>query len=141
LPALIRKFHEAKIGNKPFVEIWGTGEPLREFLFVDDLADAIYFLMNNLEAKNLYEDLKITHLNVGTGEDIKIKDLAILIKKIVGYQGELKFDVSKPDGTPRKLLDVSRLHSLGWRHKTSLEEGIKITYEYYKKIAEKNSKI
>lgn len=133
LPALIRKFHQAKVDRYPYVEIWGTGEPMREFLFADDLADAIYFLMKNLDAKNLYDDLKISHLNIGTGEDIKIKDLAALIKKIVGYEGEMRFDVSKPDGTPRKLLDVSRINQLGWRHKTSLEEGIKITYEYFLK--------
>ena len=120
LPALIRKFHEAKKENKPFVEVWGSGTPLREFLHVDDLADACFFLMNSYNEAGF--------LNVGTGEDITIKDLALTVKKIVGYNGELKFDSSKPDGTPRKLMDVSRLHNLGWKHKIELEEGIAAVY-------------
>lgn len=124
LPALIRKFHEAKINNKPYVEVWGTGTPRREFLHVDDLADATVYLMNNYDENE--------PLNIGTGKDITIKELAELIKEIVGYEGEIKFDTTKPDGTPRKLLDVSRLHATGWKHKIELREGIKQTYEWFK---------
>jgi len=130
LPALMRKFHEAKTGGKSSVELWGTGKPLREFMYVDDLADAIYYLMEKIEAKDLYEK-GLTHINIGTGEDLTIADLAELIKKIVGFTGEIVYDTTKPDGTPRKLLDVSRLHNLGWHHKTSLEEGIKKTYSWF----------
>jgi GDP-L-fucose synthase len=121
LPALIRKFHEAKMNEKPVVEIWGTGSPLREFLFSDDLADACVFLMTHYDDK--------LFINVGTGHDITIRDLALLVKKIVGYEGELQFNTSKPDGTPRKLMDVSRLHSLGWKHRIELPEGIELAYE------------
>src|SRR5690606_4187176 len=124
LPALIRRFHEAKVNNTPVVTIWGSGAPMREFLFADDLADACFYLMLNYDEANL--------INIGTGEDITIKDLALLIKKIVGYQGEINFDTSKPDGTPRKLMDVSKLHSKGWRHKIELEEGIALAYEDFK---------
>ncbi|NBU05582.1 MAG: GDP-L-fucose synthase, partial [Sphingobacteriia bacterium] len=113
LPALIRKFHHAKENNLPFVEIWGTGSPLREFLNADDLSDACVFLMRN------YNEHK--HVNIGTGTDISIKDLALLIQKTTGYTGELKYDLSKPDGTPRKLLDVNLLNNLGWKYKISLE--------------------
>ena len=120
LPALIRRFHEAREQNSPFVTIWGTGAPKREFLFADDLADACYYLMQNYNEAGL--------VNIGTGEDISIKDLALLIKKIVNYQGEIRFDTSKPDGTPRKLMDVSKLHSKGWKHKVELEEGIRLAY-------------
>jgi len=130
LPALMRKFHEAKEEGKSAVELWGTGKPLREFMFVDDLADAIFYLMEKIEAKDLYEQ-GLTHINIGTGEDLTIADLAELIKKIVGFTGEIIYDSTKPDGTPRKLMDVSRLHNLGWNHKTSLEEGIKKTYEWF----------
>jgi GDP-L-fucose synthase len=121
LPALIRRFHEAKYQNSPYVVIWGTGSPKREFLFADDLAEACYYLMQNYDEEGL--------VNVGTGEDISIKDLALLIKNIVGYTGEISFDTSKPDGTPRKLMDVTKLHSKGWRHKIELEEGIKLAYQ------------
>jgi GDP-L-fucose synthase len=126
LPALIRKFHTAKKETLPNVEIWGTGAPLREFLHADDLADACYFLMQNYNESGL--------VNIGVGEDISIKDLALLVKKIVDYKGELKFDATKPDGTPRKLMDVNKLHSLGWKHKINLEEGIKAVYEEVKSI-------
>jgi GDP-L-fucose synthase len=126
LPALIRKFHEAKVQNKPTVEIWGSGRPRREFLYVDDLADACVFLMENYT----YKDIGV-FVNIGTGEDLTIKELAEMIKGIAGYQGELVFNTEKPDGTPRKLLDVSKLHALGWQAKTSLEDGIKKTYEWY----------
>lgn len=121
LPALIRRFHEAKVENLPDVTIWGTGSPKREFLFADDLAEACYYLMQNYNEEGL--------VNIGTGEDIAIKDLAILIKDIIGYDGEIKFDTSKPDGTPRKLMDVSKLHSKGWKHKIELEDGIKLAYQ------------
>lgn len=121
LPALIRKFHTAKAQNLPSVEIWGTGSPMREFLHVDDLADACFYLMQNYNESGL--------INIGVGEDISIKDLALLVKKIVGYSGDLKFDISKPDGTPRKLMDVSKLHSFGWKHKINLEQGINQVYK------------
>jgi GDP-L-fucose synthase len=120
LPALLRKFHEAKINLKPFVEIWGSGNPMREFLHVDDVAEAALFLMLNYDKKEF--------LNVGTGEDISIKNLALLIKDIVGYAGEVKFDNSKPDGTPRKLLCVDRLAALGWTYKIKLRDGIQSAY-------------
>jgi GDP-L-fucose synthase len=124
LPALIKKIHTAKMQNNAAVEVWGSGTPLREFLHVDDLAEACYFLMQQFNGAGL--------VNVGVGEDISIKDLALLIKKIVGYAGELKFDPTKPDGTPRKLMDVSKLHQLGWKHKIGLEEGIRSVYEEVK---------
>ena len=139
LPALIRKFHEAKISNSPFVPIWGTGEPRREFLYVDDLAGAIYFLMNEVDAKDIYGN-DITHLNIGTGEDVTIKELAELIKNIVGYKGSLEFDKSKPSGTPRKLLNISRINKLGWKYKIGINEGIFNTYEYYKSCLNSNNK-
>lgn len=123
LPALLRKIHEAKINNQPFVEIWGTGEPKREFLFSCDLADACLFLMQN------YNDSEI--VNIGTNKDVSIKELVEIIKEIVGYKGELKFDSSKPDGTYRKLLDVSKINNLGWKYKTELYEGIQTTYQWY----------
>ncbi len=127
--ALIRKFHEAKVENKPYVQIWGSGNPRREFLHVDDLADACLFLMNQYNES--------AFVNIGVGEDISIRDLALLIREIVGYEGELKYDASKPDGTPRKLLDVSRLHALGWKHRIPLREGIARTYEWYREQAGK----
>ncbi len=123
LPALIRKFHDAKRDRKKEVVLWGTGAPLREFLHVDDLADACLFLMKEYDQPEI--------INVGTGEDISIKALAELIKKIISFKGQISWDPSKPDGMPRKLLDVSKLHSLGWRHSISLTEGIKRTYEWY----------
>jgi len=124
LPALIRKFHEAKINNKDEVVIWGTGKPKREFLHVDDLADSLLFLMNNYDGNQF--------VNVGVGEDISILKLAELIKAVVGFEGKIVNDLSKPDGTPRKLLDVSRLNDLGWEAQILLEEGIKDTYEWFK---------
>jgi GDP-L-fucose synthase len=125
LPALIRRFHEAKNSNKPEVTIWGSGTPMREFLFADDLADACYYLMLNHNESSL--------LNIGTGEDLSIKDLALLIKKVTGYAGEIIFDSTKPDGTPRKLMDVGKLQQLGWKHKVELEEGIKLAYADFQK--------
>lgn len=123
LPALIRKFHESKEQNEPSVEIWGTGSPLREFLHVDDLAEACVFLLDNYNEKQF--------VNIGTGDDISIADLALLIKDVVGYSGELKFDTSKPDGTPRKLMDVTKIHKLGWKHMIDLREGIEAVYKEY----------
>jgi len=120
LPALIRRFHEAKESSLPAVTIWGSGTPRREFLYADDLAEACVFLMNTYNEKQL--------VNIGTGEDLTIRELAELIKEIVGYEGILQFDTDKPDGTPRKLLDVSKLHSLGWKHHTSLRDGIARAY-------------
>src|SRR5690606_982211 len=120
LPALIRRFHEAKINGDSEVVVWGSGTPRREFLFADDLADACYYLMLHYNEPNL--------INIGTGEDLTIRELATLIREIVGFTGELKFDPSKPDGTPRKLMDVSKLHGLGWQHTTGLREGITLAY-------------
>jgi GDP-L-fucose synthase len=126
LPALIRKFHEAKAENKSSVEIWGTGSPKREFLYVDDLADACVYLMQN---KN-YTDIT-PFVNIGTGQDIPIRQLAELIREITGFQGELVFNTDKPDGTPRKLLDVLNMEQLGWNARTTLADGIKKTYDWY----------
>ncbi len=123
LPALIRKFHEGKVNGSASVEIWGTGKPFREFLYVDDMADACCFLMEN------YDEPEI--INIGTGKDISIADLAMLIKKVVGFAGEIVYDNSRPDGTPKKLIDVTRLTKLGWTSSTSLKEGIRKTYDWY----------
>lgn len=130
LPALIRRFHEAKEANAASVTIWGTGTPLREFLYADDLADACVFLMEN------YDELQF--INIGVGEDISIKQLAETIQEVVGYTGKLEFDSSKPDGTPRKLMDVSKLHSLGWKHKINLKEGIALAYQDF--LSKENEK-
>jgi GDP-L-fucose synthase len=138
LPALIRKFHEAKVEPKESVTIWGTGKPLREFLFVEDLAEAIVFMMEKVNAKDLYDN-NITHLNVGSGKDISISDLANLISEITGYTGKIIYDSSKPDGTPRKLMDVSRINSLGWQYKTELKDGIIKTYDFFKKELSKGN--
>ncbi|MBL4669524.1 MAG: GDP-L-fucose synthase [Flavobacteriales bacterium] len=126
LPALIRKFHTAKENGNNSVELWGTGSPMREFLHVDDLAEACVFLMENYNEKQF--------VNIGTGTDITIKELALTIKKIVGFTGDLTFDTSKPDGTPRKLMDVSKIHQLGWKHKINLNEGIEKVYNKVKHI-------
>jgi GDP-L-fucose synthase len=123
LPALLRKFHEAKENNAPTVEVWGSGTPKREFLFADDLADACVHLMDNYDGSDI--------VNIGTGEDISIKELAEAIKSLTGFEGEIVWNTSQPDGTPRKLLDVTRLHSLGWKHKTTLHEGLQLTYRNY----------
>ena len=126
LPALLRKFHTAKVENTPSVEIWGSGSPKREFLHVNDLAEACVFLLEDYEGTDW--------LNIGTGTDVSIKDLALLVKKVVGYDGELKFDPSKPDGAPRKLMNVDKIHALGWKHKIDLEDGIKKVYEEVKNM-------
>lgn len=125
LPALIRRFHVAKVNNSPTVSIWGSGTPLREFMYADDLADACVFLMEN------YDDLQF--VNIGVGEDVSIRDLAQLIKEVVGFEGQLEFDSSKPDGTPRKLMDVSKLNRLGWKAKTDLKDGIRLAYQDFLK--------
>ena len=123
MPSLIRKFHEAKVNNLPEVEVWGSGTPLREFLYSEDMADACIYLMETYKGNDFF--------NIGTGKEITIKGLAELIKEVVGYEGKLKFDPTKPDGTPRKLLDVSRLEKAGWTYKTELRDGIKKAYEWY----------
>lgn len=125
LPALVKKLHEAKANETPIVSIWGTGKPRREFLFVDDLADACIFLMQNYDKGEI--------LNIGLGEDLSIHDLAKMVASVVDYKGDLIYDTSKPDGTPRKLLDVNRIHALGWKAKFSLLEGLSMTYEWYLK--------
>jgi len=148
LPALLRKMHEAKINNEPKVEIWGSGKPRREFLYSEDMADACVFLLENRDFKDTYQsedgtndsctpnsikttEIRNTHINIGTGVDISIKELAETIKKIVDYKGELYFNDTKPDGTMVKLTDPSKLHTLGWKHTVELEEGIKRVYEWY----------
>ncbi len=124
IPALIRKFHEAKVNKKPFVDMWGTGSAKREFLHVDDLAKASIFLMNNYSGSE--------HINVGTGEDVSIKELTEIIQEVIGYEGELKWDTTKPDGTPRKLLNIDRIKSLGWEPKIPFKEGVASAYEWFK---------
>lgn len=121
IPALIRKFHEAKMKREPAVTVWGSGNPQREFLYVDDLAEACIYLMENYDKKET--------VNIGTGEDLSIRQLATLIGEIVGYTGQIGFDTSKPDGTPRKVMDISRLQSMGWRHSVELSDGLRLTYE------------
>jgi GDP-L-fucose synthase len=129
IPAMIRKFHEGKINNAASVTIWGSGTPLREFMYVDDLADACIFLMQEYNGR--------LFMNIGTGEEITIKDLALMIKEVTGFEGTIEFDYSKPDGTPRKLMDSSRLHSLGWRSSISLKEGLIKTYQYFQEEVER----
>ena len=135
LPALLRKMHEAKLNNTPHVEIWGSGKPRREFLYSEDMADACVFLLESRDFKETYnsneKEIRNTHINIGTGVDISIKELAETIKKTVNYEGELYFNDTKPDGTMVKLTDPSKLHSLGWKHKVALEEGIRTMYEWY----------
>jgi GDP-L-fucose synthase len=133
LPAFIRKFHSAKDEKNDHVEVWGTGSPMREFLHVDDLADACFFLMENYNEK--------LFVNVGTGVDLTIKALAEMVKSIVGYEGEIRWNSSKPDGTPRKLMDVSRLHALGWKHSIELEEGIRNVYNEFKNMHIENVRV
>ena len=128
LPAMIRKFHEAKEIGASEMTLWGTGSPMREFLHADDLAEACLFLMENYNESEL--------VNIGTGEDVTIKNLADLVKQIIGFQGEIVWDTSKPDGTPRKLMDVSKLHGLGWHHKIALEDGIKLAYQDFLKLTD-----
>ena len=129
-PALIRRFHEAYVYNQKNVEIWGTGKARREFLHVDDLADACVFILENINAKDIYGQ-GISHLNIGTGEDVSIADLSHMIASVARYEGDISFDLEKPDGTLRKLLDVSRINKLGWKHKIPLLDGIKLAYDWY----------
>jgi len=131
LPALMRKFHEAAMNNTPVVELWGTGSPMREFMHVDDMAAACIHLLETLEAETLYVKLCKTHVNIGTGAEISIASLAAMVAEIAGFRGQIKWDRSKPDGTPRKLMDVSLLEKLGFRYKISLEAGIRAVYEWY----------
>lgn len=130
LPALLRKFHEANLSKLPAVTLWGSGKPMREFMYVEDLADAMIFMLENINAADLYEN-SISQLNIGTGKDLTISELASIISAVVGYNGETIYDSTKPDGTPRKLMDVSRINSLGWKYKTELKEGIEKTYKWY----------
>ena len=125
MPAMIRKFHEAKVNNAPTVELWGTGTPLREFLYVDDMADACVILLENYSGEQ--------HVNIGTGKEVTIKELAETVKRTVGYQGEIVWNKDMPDGTPRKLTDVTKLHGLGWTHKVELEEGVQLAYDWFQK--------
>ena len=124
MPAMIRKFHEAKVNGEPFVTLWGTGTPLREFLYVDDMADACVFLLENYSGEQ--------HVNIGTGKEVTIKELAETVKRTVDYTGQIVWDQTMPDGTPRKLTDVTKLHGLGWNHKVELEEGVKLAYDWFK---------
>ncbi len=135
LPALLRKMHEAKLNDEKSVEIWGSGKPKREFLYSEDMADACVFLLENRDFKDTYDknakEIRNTHINIGTGVDVSIRELAELIKEIVDFKGKLVFDTTKPDGTMKKLTDVSKLHALGWKHKVELKEGIQIVYDWY----------
>ncbi len=133
IPAMLRKFHEAKIANKPSVEVWGSGKPLREFLYVDEMAAACVFILENVDGSDIYGN-GLTHLNIGTGQDISIGELARLIAKVVSYSGEIAFDTEKPDGTPKKQLDVSRLEELGWKNSVNLTDGLVSTYNSYLRI-------
>ena len=132
IPALINKIHNAKLNSKNHVQIWSTGNPLREFMHVKDLAEAVVFLLNNISASELYGK-RISHINVGTGEEISIKNLAHLIKRIIGFKGDLVFNQDMPDGVPRKLLDASYVRSLGWSPKINLESGLKSTYDFFRR--------
>jgi GDP-L-fucose synthase len=131
LPALIRKFHEAKIENSDVVEVWGSGKSKREFLYVEDLAEACVYILENINAETLNDRMGISHLNIGCGEDISISDLACIIGDIIDYKGEIRYDTSKPDGTPKKLLEISRLRDLGWESTITLHEGIRRSYNWY----------
>ena len=134
IPALIRKFHEAKVNNEPFVEVWGSGKPMREFLHVDDMADASIHIMD-IDKKTLESEVDpmLSHINIGTGTDITIKDVAQIVKEVVGFDGEIVFDTKMPDGTKRKLLDVSKIENLGWKPVITLKDGLKETYEWFLK--------
>jgi GDP-L-fucose synthase len=135
IPALIRRFHEAKIANTPEVAIWGTGTPMREFLYVEDMASASVFVMDlDKDTYELNTTPMQSHINVGFGSDVTIKQLALAVGQTVGYQGQITFDTSKPDGTPRKLMDSSRLHKMGWQAKVSLQEGLEIAYKDFLKL-------
>ncbi len=124
MPAMIRKFHDAKMNNVPSVELWGTGTPLREFLYVDDMADACVFLLEHYDGEQ--------HVNIGTGREVTIRELADTVRRVVGYQGEIVWNPDIPDGTQRKLTDVTKLHNLGWTHKVELEEGVQLAYDWFR---------
>ena len=128
MPALIRKFHEAKANNAPSVELWGTGTPLREFLHVDDMADACVFLLEHYDGEQ--------HVNIGTGKEVTIRELAEIVRRVVGYEGGIVWNQEMPDGTPRKLTDVTKLHKLGWTHKIELEEGVQLAYDWFRENVE-----
>ncbi len=128
MPALIRKFHEAKANNAPSVELWGTGTPLREFLYVDDMADACVFLLEHYDGEQ--------HVNIGTGKEVTIRELAEIVRRVVGYEGGIVWNQEMPDGTPRKLTDVTKLHKLGWTHKIELEEGVQLAYDWFRENVE-----
>ncbi|CAN5524044.1 GDP-L-fucose synthase [soil metagenome] len=130
IPALIRKVHSAKMENLPEVVVWGTGKPFREFMYVDDAADAVLFLLENIDAADLNND-GVSHVNIGCGKDVSILELVEIIKEVVGYNGSIRFDTSMPDGTPKKLLDASRLSKLGWNYRTSLVDGLRKTYDWF----------
>ena len=142
IPSLLRKFHEAKLDNKNYVTCWGTGKPMREFLHVNDLGNACKFVLENWKPNQKLDEFKLNFLNVGTGKDISIRDLALLMAKITDYNGEIKWDTSKPDGTPKKLLDISRIRKLGWEPTISLEKGLETTYsDFCKEIDNDNNKL
>ena len=128
MPAIIRKFHDAKVNNAPSVELWGTGTPLREFLHVDDMADACVFLLEHYDGEQ--------HVNIGTGKEVTIRELAEIVRRVVGYEGEIVWNKEMPDGTPRKLTDVTKLHNLGWTHKIELEEGVQLAYDWFRENVE-----
>ena len=131
LPALIRKFHEARENNAEYVEVWGSGTPKREFLYVDDLVEACVYILENIDANKLYDKMTISHINIGYGKDLMISELASIIAEVVNFDGEIRYDSSKPDGTPRKLLDISRLQQLGWKPTLTLKEGIKKSCKWF----------
>jgi len=133
IPALIRKFHNAKKTNAPQVEVWGTGNPKREFLYVDDMADACVFLLENLDADELYNS-GVTHINIGSGRDLTIRELATTVGEVIGFDGEIKFDSTKPDGIQQKLLDINRQKTMGWLPKVTFYDGLKKTYEWYQNL-------
>ena len=142
IPSLLRKFHDAKLNNKEYVTCWGTGKPLREFLHVNDLGNACKFVLENWDPNQNLDDFRLNFLNVGTGKDLSIRDLALLIAKITNYNGEIRWDTSKPDGTPKKLLDISRIKNLGWKPTISLEKGLQTTYfDFCKEIEKEDNKL
>tara|TARA_Y100000813_G_C24028584_1_gene288650 strand:- start:240 stop:731 length:492 start_codon:yes stop_codon:yes gene_type:complete len=142
IPSLLRKFHDAKLNNKEYVTCWGTGKPLREFLHVNDLGNACKFVLENWDPNQNLDDFRLNFLNVGTGKDLCIRDLALLIAKITNYNGEIRWDTSKPDGTPKKLLDISRIKNLGWEPTISLEKGLQTTYfDFCKEIEKEDNKL
>lgn len=130
IPALMRKFHEAKAAGYEHVMVWGTGRPQREFMYVDDVADAIIFLLENVDAATIYKE-GVSHINIGCGKDVRISEVAEMLRELTGFEGEIRYDTEKPDGTMRKLLDVSRLSDLGWNYKTPLDDGLQKTYEWF----------